>query len=154
MARECGQGRGQPRPSSPVPVPVPVDPVPVTASEDDGDSSSVPSDHPDPPASVPFPSASDRPRKLRVKRSTASKPSPFAKPAAPVVFPVTDEYWFHVKELLDKALSNAPCSIQTDRLILTSATFCTVTRLLRPTVVLLSTITWQFFMLRSHNIIF
>ena len=108
MARECGQGRGQPRPSSPVPVPVPVDPVPVTASEDDGDSSSVSSDHRDPPASVPFPSASDRPRKPRVKSSTASKPSPFAKPAAPVVFPVTDEYWFHVKELLDKALSNAP----------------------------------------------
>ena len=113
MARECGQGRGQPRPSSPVPVPVPVDPVPVsvpdpvpiTASEDDGDSSS---DHRDRPASVPFPSASDRPRKPRVKRSTASKPSPFAKPAAPVVFPVTDEYWFHVEELLDKALSNAP----------------------------------------------
>ena len=124
MARECGQGRGEPRPPSsvpvpspsPVPVPYPVstpsitDPVPdvppsVTGSENDGDSSSG---HRDPPAPDPVPSTTDRPRKPRVKRSTVSKAPPFVKPAVPVVFPTNEEYWFHIKELLDKALPNAP----------------------------------------------
>ena len=49
-------------------------------------------------------------------RSTVSKASPFVKPAVPVVFPTTEGYWFHIKELLDKALPNAP-GFDSDRMV-------------------------------------